>query len=380
VSGIKRIVKTFAIWRLLLFIPLLIGQGIPFRDGYQYTSFLFFTKPDFPISSFLLSPLANFDGIHYLSIAGHGYTDNGRFFPLLPLLIKFFSFGQNGQTVQFISAFLLSNIFFLVSLILLYKIIKEDYQENIAFNTILILMLFPTSFFFVSIYAESLFLVLALLSFYFARKRNWLLASISGILLGLTRPTGLIILPALLVELWQTEKHKAAELIKKSWPLLLIPTGIVGYAYYCFRKWHDLFFFMNAQGLLNNGRETGKIILFPQTIFRYLKILVSVSPSHHELWVALIELLVFIIALTMLIFAVKKRIKPSYLVYSFLGLLIPASTGTFTGLPRYILILFPLFLTAGLVFKKKSLLIYAVISIVLSVIFLALFSRGYYIA
>jgi len=186
----------------LLFIPLFLGYlYLPYRAGYEYTNVLRFVKNPF-LKNFLIYPWANFDGVRYLSIAGRGYISEAAFFPLYPILIRFFSgiFGTGATFgfIQFISGLLISNIFFLLSLIIFYKLIRLDFSKKIAKKTILKLLIFPTSFFFASIYSESLFLFLTLLSFYFARKGKWISASISAFFLSVTRLVGVLILPALI--------------------------------------------------------------------------------------------------------------------------------------------------------------------------------------
>ena len=148
----KKIVWIFIIWRILLFFPLLISNILlPYRQGYEYTNLWFYTKPYIPVNSFFLYPWANFDGVHYLDIAGNGYGTNGRFFPLYPILIRFYSklFGASAAfgTVYFFTGLLISNILFLASLFLLFKMIKEKYNEAIALKTIVFLLVFPASFF-----------------------------------------------------------------------------------------------------------------------------------------------------------------------------------------------------------------------------------------
>src|SRR5258706_5842641 len=97
-----------------------------------------------------------------------------------------------------------SNCIFLVSLFVFYKIIRFDYPKKVAYLSLVALLVFPTSFFFGSVYTESLFLFLSLLSFYFARKKWWILAGISGMLLSGTRIVGIAIFPVLLWEFFSS--------------------------------------------------------------------------------------------------------------------------------------------------------------------------------
>ena len=87
-KNLKKITFLFVCWRLLLSIPLFFTYFIPFRKGYEYTTLARFSSSHILSSFPLLSSWSNFDGVHYLAIAGQGYTENGRFFPLYPLFVK----------------------------------------------------------------------------------------------------------------------------------------------------------------------------------------------------------------------------------------------------------------------------------------------------
>lgn len=380
---IKKIILFFLLWRILLFVPILIAnQFISYREGYEYTSINYFLgKSQTLISNFLLSPWANFDGVYYLLIAEKGYTVNAGFFPLFPLLLKILSsiFGNTIEfsEIQFFSAVFLVSLFFLVALIALYKLVRLDYKNNVAIWIVIFILIFPTSFFFAAIYSESLFILLLVLSFYFARKRNWLLASVFAMLLTAARPIGIAIFPALLYEFYITEK---SFIRSKAIALLTIPLGIIAYSIYNFTRWGNAFYFIQAQGNFQNNREVGHIVLFPQTIFRYIKILLSVSPTQYEWYVALLEFSTFIFGSLMIYIAWKKKIRLSYLIFSIIALLIPILTGTFSGIPRYILPLFPMFISLALLKNKTFKIIYVVISAGLLFLLLMLFSKGYFVA
>ena len=379
----KKVLFLLLGWRVLLFIPLIFsGLFISPREGYDYTLLTYFLNKDSQILSyFLLYPFGNFDAAYYLIIAANGYTINAGFFPLFPLTIYLLSLPLTYFTPylvpQFFTANILVFIFFLSALFILFKLIKLDYKENIAISGIIFLLVFPTSFFYAAIYSEGLFLLLSLASFYFARRKKWLWAGIAGALLSATRLVGLAILPALLWEYYFHEKKKS---ISKLLSILVVPLGLIIYSYYNFLKWGNPLYFIQAQGNFQNNRAIDQIILFPQTIIRYIKILFSVSPTIYEWWVALAELGFFLFALVMLYVAWKKRIRFSYILFGILCLLIPASTGTFSGIPRYVVVLFPMFIALALIKNKLFKVAYIAISAILLFIFFTLFSKGYFIA
>lgn len=346
----------FIFWRVVLFIPLFFSPYIPVRSGFIYTF-----------------PWANFDGIHYLNIATQGYTTDARFMPFYPFIIKLLAYLIPSP---FLSGFAISNIFFLTSLFVLKKLLKFDYENKRITWTIILLLLFPTSFFFGAVYSESFFFLLTLLSFYFARKRQWLLAGIFGAMASATRVVGIILLPVLFVEYFLQKQKSMRDLLG----ILLIPLGTISYAVYNFIRWGNSLYFLQAQGELSNGRAVNSIILPPQLIYRYMKILFTVSPAQYDWWIALLEFSVFWFGVIFIYVMWKQKIRLSYLAFAVLGMLIPMMSGTLTGFPRYVLPLFPLFIAMSGIKNKVFQIIYVGISITLSFILLALFARGYYIA
>ncbi|MBI4079565.1 MAG: hypothetical protein HY429_04720 [Candidatus Levybacteria bacterium] len=376
-----RIFLYFLTWRILLFLPLVAGHYLlPYRIGFDYSNIWKFVRFYKPVESFLLYPWANFDGVHYLSIAGKGYENDQGFFPLFPILIRavavLFGGGEPFGISYFFAGFFVANFTFLIALFFLYKLLLIEYDEKVVKKMICFLLVFPTAFFFATIYSESLFLLLTVLSFYFARKKQWVFAGVFGMFLTATRVVGISILPALLFEFFIQKKNL---LTKKALSLLLIPLGLLGYMYFNLVNFGDAFSFLEAHTKLGTGRSES-IVLFPQTLFRYGKIVLTVPVAQFEWWIALLEFGSFFFAATLLFVAWKKKVRLSYLVFAILSFLLPASSGTFSGLPRYTLVLFPIFIALALVKNKMLRVAYMIFSAILLLLLLMFFSRGFYVA
>lgn len=330
-----------------------IVKMIPVRAGY-----LFIGK--FPYI------LANFDGIRYMDIATRGYITEGAFFPLYPLLIV---------PSPFWLGVIISNLSLLIAIYFLVKLLEVDYPRKIIIWTIVFLLVFPTSFFFHTVYSESLFLLLAVLSFYLARSNKWLLAIISATLLCATRLVGIFIIPALMVEYWQQKRDR------RFLPLLFFPSlSTVGYSLFNYLKWGDWLYFLHAHGQLANGRSTSAIVFPGQTLFRYWKILTTISPHVYVWWIALLELVVFVGGCYLLYLGFKQKIRLSYLIFAGLCFLLPALSGTFSGLPRYLIICFPVFIVLAAVKSRVMKIFLATIFFVLQIMLFTFFARGYFVA
>lgn len=330
---------------------------------------------------------ANFDGEHYLSIAIFGYKGlEQAFFPLYPMMISFFANPFFSIFTPVVSSTIvglfISNIFFILALIILFKLIRVDFSKKIAYITISLLLIFPTSFYFGALYSESLFLFLSVLSFYFARKDKWELSSILGFLSSATRIFGILLLPALLIEAYQQKIS-----IKKILWLFLIPLGLGIYMLYQYQTTGDPLAFYRLQKIVGEQHQSGLTIL-PQTYFRYIKMVFTVDKSsaiYQTLW------LEFLVGLAFFILPIygyfkrigSKRIRLSYLFYAMIGFLIPSIQGSFSSVPRYIIVFFPSFLALAFFFDtlpKFLKIILFITSLLILILESALFVRGYWIA
>jgi len=155
----------------------------------------------------LVEPMRLWDGSWYRLVANSGYDPNvlglsglsakAAFFPLYPWLMRWGHqlTGWSPETIGYI----ISNLAFFGALILLYRLVTMDFNEVIAKRTMWALALFPTAFFFSAVYTESLFLLFAVGTLYAARRGEWLLAGIVGLLAALTRSAGVMLLAPMAV-------------------------------------------------------------------------------------------------------------------------------------------------------------------------------------
>jgi len=162
----------------------------------------------------LLGPWQRFDAQHYLRIARQGYAaaEDSVFPPLYPLTIQtlgrlFRPFAAAG-TANLIAAIILSNGALVAALILLYRVTEAERDETAARRATVYLTLFPTAFFLLAPYTESLFLLFALASLWSARRQRFWLAGLLGVLAALTRLTGWVLVVPLLYELLKSHSFQ----------------------------------------------------------------------------------------------------------------------------------------------------------------------------
>jgi Mannosyltransferase (PIG-V) len=141
------------------------------------------------------------DAVWYLRLADRGWSTedaSAAFFPLYPLAVRAVSWILPGEDL--FAAIVVSNLAFLGALLALFALTAEAFGERIARRAIVVTAIFPTAFFFLAPYTESLFLFLSVLAFRAARHDRWGLVALFGAGAALTRSVGILLVPALLVE------------------------------------------------------------------------------------------------------------------------------------------------------------------------------------
>lgn len=368
------IICLFVIWKVILFITGIAAfELIPLFSQNQLGGGL-----NNYLTHYYLFPWANFDGEHLTSIAYFGYQNlQQAFFPLYPKLISAATYflKPNLETIT-LTGYLISTISFLVSLIYLYKLLILDYSKRFALGVIALLLLYPASFYFNAVYSESLFLMLLITSFYNFRKKHYFLAGLIGFFAALSRVFGILLFLSFLIEIVQYK-----ESLRKTFWIVLIPIGLLSYMTYLYISIGDPLAFYNLQLIVGEQHQRG-IILYPQVIYRYLKIIFSAELTPM-LTTILFELATGILFILLPIIGYYKKVRLSYLIFAFLGCILTTIQGSFSSLPRYVLILFPSFLILALLIKHLPnylKITLAVLSFCLLIIETTLFLRGYWVA
>jgi hypothetical protein len=142
----------------------------------------------------LLEVWQRWDVVHYQRIAEQGYTDveSSAFPPFFPALIKTLApaFGGN----YLLAALVVGNASYLAALFIFYKLIRLDHEREVARRATLYLSIFPTAFFFLVPYSESVFFLLVVSFFYAVRNQRCVGASVVAGLASFTRLQGLVLI------------------------------------------------------------------------------------------------------------------------------------------------------------------------------------------
>jgi hypothetical protein len=381
-----RIVFAWLVWRIFLqLLVLIVPLILPYQPSFPYSSTL--------ITSGLLKQIfswANFDGVHYLTIARDGYFAADliqAFFPAYPLLMRFLSNFINPIMVGVI----ISNLSLIGALYFGFLLTRKLFTQQAAKHFMFLLLTFPTSFYLGSVYNEPLFLMLVLAGcWYYATNKK----AISGFLMGLSsgvRLVGLILIPAI-ISSWMLKFKKHEITLKNHIYETIIDNKIfiiglffgltvfAGFILFLWQNYSDPLYFFSVQSRFGAGRQTN-LILLPQTFYRSLRILLTARPFDWKYFSYVQDLFISTAFLLGIIFSWKK-LKIEYSIFSLLVYLLPTLTGNLSSMPRYMLAIFPVFMWwAQLVSEKpKWQIIYYPVTIALLAINTILFVQGYWVA
>lgn len=367
----RNISKTAKI-ALLIFI---VAKILVFTVGYLA---IYKQTGTFPAS--ITNVFNHWDAPHYTDIAKNWYETDPTldaynfivFFPLYPILIRLFTISL---TYINASALIVSNICSIIVFLYLYKLAKHEFNEGVAVKAVLFLSIFPTAYFFSAPYTESLFFALTIASFYYARKGKWSLAGPLGLLASLTRLAGLLLLPVLIIEYYHQKGWKLKKTdLKISWTFLTL-AGFLIYLAINNQVTGNPFTFMDIEATHWYNR------LDPVTglINAYHSITGYGYPDNIGLGIAPLAFAIF--GLLMVSLSLWKRLRPSYIAYTFLSWSLAVSTSWWISVPRYIMAMFPMFILIGLLLNNKR-PVYAIPIIIISgallCYFTAIFAIGWW--
>lgn len=343
------------------------------------------------LARYLFDPWQRWDGQWFLRIAQSGYyrsDGSAAFLPGYPWIVRTLSPLFSGD--HLVSACLVSWVCFAAAVVLLERLLRVDHDAEHSTTTLVLLVTFPTAMFFHAAYSESLFLLLTVIALGAARRGAHAVSGLAALGATLTRWTGFGLIPALLVEAW----HRAAtrdrggpvglrELCSRD-GLRHLPRMGVGALVFALlpalalpivmsvlrRAIGEPWGFSRAQRLWERrlappwtGLVDGARVLLPGRP-PYLEPLPGGFPRLEHYLGGFLEAhaynLIAALAGLALSFVALRRVRPSYAVWALAGVVLPLMTPSrlqpLQSMPRFLVVLFPLFLALAHVLRGRPLL------------------------
>ena len=340
------------------------------------------------LGELLLGVWLRWDAVHYINLAIGGYfgniTGDTLFYPLYFLLIRYLAIPLRIDTV--LASLIISTISAFIAFVFLYRIADNFYGEKTARWAVILLCIYPTSFFLFGPYTESLFLALTLAAFWTAYRASWVWTGLLGALASLARGPGIYSPAALLwIAYEQLRPIRVMRLFSAHRRLMPVLLGLgspvaAGLSFLLWKNW------VGFPSVVEIYREYPHV-----TISNPLNTILkgTLALFHAPDYIIIIEavsMLVFLsLIILMIIYPRWRRIE--WVLYSGLNMGVfltryNVAASPLQSMARYVLVLFPVFIMLGDWLSRKGSrvqFIYFSISGAILIVFSCLYTIGWFI-
>jgi hypothetical protein len=317
----------------------------------------------------LLAGLARWDGAAYLDIARDGYAGAGResfaaYFPLYPLLMHLAGtiFGGSDDA-YLIAGIVVANAAALGAALGLQRLATTRIDAADARRAAAYLLIFPTTIFLSAVYADSLFLALAIASALEARRERWWRSGLLAAGATLTRPFGGLAVVPLALLMWRA---RTAIGPRDAFAVVAAPAAFAAWLLYLYAITGDPL-------AVIHGYSSGFTPRHPLQAFTDLA-----DPAVYSFpWFVAGGVLLF----AGLVVYAWRVAGVELAAYATAMLLVIGAAGSLTSSPRYLLSIFPAFLVLAFVTRRPLIrVVWVAVSAVLALIFAAMFALYFWVA
>ncbi|TMM14381.1 MAG: hypothetical protein E6G00_00665 [Actinobacteria bacterium] len=311
----------------------------------------------------VFAPLAKWDALWYLKIAhdGYSYPRTRGFFPLYPMVVKAVAGFSSSPRALLVASYVVALAAFAGALYFLYRLVDLELGAAAARNTLWLIAFFPAAFVFGAPYPESLFLLLSVGAFYAARTDRWAVAGLLALLASATRAAGvLLLIPLALIYLYgprrrtdpqapRKRRHQRYPIRRDALWLGLAPLGFVAFTAYLGIAHGDVALAGHHVRLTEGG--------FFHIVDRAFSAVPSLLGQPHGTdlrpaqAIGSFGFLLLAIAATV---GALRRLPAAYGVYSAAVLVLALSRGAVVALPRYLAVVFPLYMWGALASGERG--------------------------
>jgi hypothetical protein len=326
------------------------------------------------LAAILLNPWRHFDALRFTQIAAQGYTADGlntAYMPIFPLLTK--AVGVLLFSHYLTAALIVSNLACVPAIGLTWRWVADSFGDKVAWRSIVLLLLYPDSFYLLGAYSESVFLAFSAGALLAVRRDRFVLAGVLSVLAVLTRLQGLVLIVPILLSL---RSRREPTVIVSGLAAAAMPAmGLVVYQ-------KVLSTWLGGGAILNAFQEKWHIALLApwQTVWQYVTVIRSPrwhlidSPSAN--YVLLWDLASALGILALLLLG-TRRLGLDLTLFGLAAWCFAMSRYLSTG--RYMLAVLPAFIVAAMWLDDRQLRRVALIAIPLLFFFTAEFAQGNWI-
>lgn len=296
-------------------------------------------------------PFVRWDAVWWLSVAEVGYVadpklkaeQNVVFYPLFPLLIR----GLTKLGIPLVLASLLvSNGLMLLATCLLYRLVVKRSGVVAARWTLAFWLTFPSAFFSVVPYSESLLALLSILALQALLDQKYVASGLWCGLASAVKNQGVIIAGALLTPFFHGPRRGRALV-----GMICSGLGLLAYMGFLYQEYGDPILFVSAQKAwrprLGNPNPLNWLLGLMQSSLHSIVILTSSKTTPIDLYSG--RILDPWLGWWMILWlpTVQRRMNWGLALSSAVMILLPLSTGTVASMGRYVWVIVPVFVVMG---------------------------------
>jgi hypothetical protein len=283
----------------------------------------------------LLGIWARFDTLWYLHIASHGYDLRAEvvFYPLYPFLTR----GLSILIGPMAAALLISTVAAFFYFLGLIRLVRHEFPDQPPLRTVTLAAMWPATFFLFAGYTESLALALIVWCVAAAREERWVVAAACAFAAGLTRSAGTLTIVPLAIIAWKTWRA-GRERYPAMCPVLVAPLGTLGYWFWLHQT--------GRPSVVTAYRTYWSTELASPWTTLSLAIHSLARHFDPQLATSLLALIVFFVAGV----AARRRMRIEDRCFSaavIAQILLRVCLPLLLGTPRYLLPVYPAFITMG---------------------------------
>lgn len=286
--------------------------------------------------------LLGWDAAWYRDIAHAGYGGvpkvGLRFFPLFPMLARGVSW-LPGVSTGF-ATLLVANACALAAGVLVFELARREGRSvALARRAVWILYLAPSAFVLVMGYAEATLMTATLVALIALRSRHWWIAAAAGVVAGLTRPVGVLLVVPALLEAWRWRSVATRKEVVGAIAAIVAPAAGAGaYLAWAEHRSGDLLYPINVQQV---STSRGGWVDPLRAVWRAGRL--AFDGGHLSAGIHLVT----VAALVVLIVVLWRRWPASFTAYAIAAVVVALSANNLDSLERYSLSTVPLVLAAA---------------------------------
>jgi Gpi18-like mannosyltransferase len=368
-------------WAIFIFAcsRLVVALGLAFSQKYLTNSI-----ERWSAGPLWYHQLLQWDSEWYFKIVKDGYQYNGDptvqqnivFYPLFPMLAR--GLATIGGLASADAMLLVSNVAGLLAIVMLFKLVREEFGDQLALATIALLSFFPASVLLSAGYTEPVALLLIVWFFLALKQKYYFWAALLAGLAVATRSTGIVLLPILLWEMWLNRNKKP--FLPALLPCVVLATsGIWLFMIYLWSAFGNPFAFSDGQTAFHEGTTLTTRLMAALKLEPFTRMMLNDwNPWGQASWFTLLFIVLIVLG--------WSRLRSSWTLFAMAVLLLPYLTlsggpAGFVSMSRFNLVSFPLFVVLAHFGLRAKWLLAGVLGLFSALLFMstALFARRIWI-